>query len=179
LTIDIPEDAMDFYKLINTRRSVRRYSTREVEEDRVNRILDAARLAPSAANKQPWHFIVVKDARQKQELGKAYGREWFYTAPVLICACGESAKAWSRSFDGKNHVDVDVAIAMDHLILAAAEEGLGTCWICAFDPAIARKALGLPAGIEPIAFTPVGYAEDEPVPKARKKLEEIVRYEKW
>jgi nitroreductase len=76
-------------------------------------------------------------------------------------------------------VDVDVAIAMDHLILAAAEEGLGTCWICAFDPAIARKALGLPAGIEPIAFTPVGYAEDEPVPKARKKLEEIVRYEKW
>ena len=170
---------MDFYKLINTRRSVRRYGSRQVEEEKINRILDAARIAPSAANRQPWHFIVVRDAKQKQEIGKAYGKEWFLTAPVLICACGESAKAWSRSFDGKIHMDVDIAIAMDHLILAATEEGLGTCWICAFDPKIARKVLDLPAGIEPIALTPIGYADDEPVPKARKKLEEIVHYEKW
>jgi nitroreductase len=81
--------------------------------------------------------------------------------------------------DGKNYSDVDVAIAMDHLILAATELGLGTCWIAAFDPAAAREVLGLPEGVEPIAFTPLGYPAEQPGPKARKPLDELVRYQGW
>jgi nitroreductase len=81
--------------------------------------------------------------------------------------------------DGKNYNDVDLAIAMDHLVLAAANLGLGTCWIAAFDPAAAREVMGLPEGVEPVAFTPLGYPADYPGPKERKPLEELVRYEKW
>ena len=99
-------------------------------------------------------------------------------APVIICACAVPAKAWIRS-DSKNYADVDVAIAMDHLILAATDAGLGTCWIAAFNPAAAREVLGLPNPVEPIAFTPLGYAEDQPGTKNRKSLTEIVMYERW
>ena len=98
--------------------------------------------------------------------------------PLVICACGLVEKGWKRR-DGKSYVDVDVAIAMDHVILAATNEGLGTCWVGAFDPDAAREVLGLPGGVEPIAFTPLGYAADEPRPIKRKPLDELVRYERW
>ncbi len=165
---------MDFYKVIQGRRSVRKYKTDPVDDDKLQRILNAARLAPSAANRQPISFIVVRDDKIKQKLKDAYSQEWFFTAPVIICACTLPDKAWKRN-DGKAYVDVDVAIAMDHLILAATAEGLGTCWIAAFKPGIVKEVLNIPDDLEPLVLTPLGYPEAIPEPTYRKPLNEIVR----
>lgn len=169
---------MEFAELITKRYSVRAYKPDAVEEDKLNRVLEAARIAPTAANRQPMQFIVIKTTGREQELSQIYKAEWFVQAPILICACTVPSQAWTR-WDGKNYGDVDVAIAMDHLILAAANEGLGTCWVGAFNLHAAREALGVPADVEPLAFTPLGYAADEPKPKARKPMEQLVRYERW
>jgi len=165
---------MDFYEVIQGRRSVRKYKTDPVDDDKLQRILNAARLAPSAANRQPISFIVVRDDKIKRKLKDAYSQEWFYTAPVIICACTLSDKAWKRN-DGKAYVDVDAAIAMDHLILAATAEGLGTCWIAAFKPGIVKEVLNIPDDLEPLILTPLGYPEIIPKPTYRKPLNEIVR----
>jgi len=166
---------MEFSALIQLRYSVRAYKADPVEEDKLNQVLEAARLAPTAANRQPFQIIVVRTAGREDELRKIYPRDWFAKAPLVICVCGIPAQTWVRS-DGKNYSDVDAAIAMDHLILAAANLGLGTCWLAAFDPAAARKILQLPEGVEPIAFTPLGYPADSPRPKQRKPLADLVRY---
>jgi nitroreductase len=126
---------MDFSELIRTRYSVRAYKPDPVEQEKLDQVLEAARLAPTAANRQPF-----------------------------------------QRMDGKPYTDVDVTIAMDYLILAATELGLGTCWVAAFDPEAAREELNLPYGIEPIAFTPLGYPADQPRPKQRKPLPALVRY---
>jgi nitroreductase len=170
---------MEFLDLIEKRYSVRAYKPDPVEEEKLQQVLHAARLAPSAANRQPFQLIVVHTAGREAELRRVYGKEWFVQGPLVICACGMPAQGWTRREDGKNYTDVDVAIAMDHLILAAANAGLGTCWIAAFDPDAAREVLGLPDGVEPIAFTPLGYPADELGPKKRKPLSDLVRYEEW
>jgi len=169
---------MEFSELIAKRYSVRAYKPDPVEEDKLRQVLEAARLAPTAANRQPFQLIVVHTAERKAELKRVYHREWFLQAPLTICACTVPSQAWVRR-DGKNYADVDVTIAMDHLILAAANLGLGTCWIAAFDPKAAREVLGLPEGVEPIALTPLGHPADQPGPKERKPLSELVRYERW
>ena len=169
---------MEFSELIKKRYSVRAYKLDPVEDDKLNQVLEAARLAPTAANRQPFQLIVIHTAGREAELRRIYNRDWFAQAPLVICACGIPAKGWTRR-DGKNYTDVDVAIVMDHLILAATSLGLGTCWIAAFDPTAARQVLGLPDGVEPIAFTPLGYPADQPGPKKRKALSELVRYERW
>ncbi len=165
---------MDFYETINLRKSVRAYKKDPVEDDKLGRILDAARLAPTAANRQPFSLIVVKNEQVKHRLKDAYSQKWFFTAPVIICACALPDVAWRRN-DGKAYVDVDVAIAMDHLILAAASEGLGTCWIAAFKPEVVKEVLSIPDNLEPLILTPLGYPEGVPVPSFRKPLGEIVR----
>ncbi|MBT3878362.1 MAG: nitroreductase [Candidatus Scalindua sp.] len=165
---------MDFYETINLRRSIRAYKKDPVENDKLDRILNAARLAPTAANRQPFSLIVVKNEQVKYKLKDAYSQEWFYTAPVIICACASPGTAWKRN-DGKAYVDVDVAIAMDHLILAASAEGLGTCWIAAFKPEVVRDALNIPDNLEPLILTPLGYPEVIPEPTFRKPLEEMVK----
>lgn len=169
---------MDFFELISARYSVRAYRPDPVPEALLAQVLDAARLAPTAANRQPFDLIVLRTAGRQAELGRIYHRGWFASAPLVIAACGEPGAAWVRR-DGKNYVDVDVAIVMDHLILAAAAVGLGTCWVAAFDPAAAREVLHLPRTVEPIAFTPLGYPADAPRPKERKPLVDLVRYEHW
>ena len=169
---------MKFAELIKKRYSVRAYKPDPVEEDKLQRVLEAVRLAPTAANRQAFQIIVIHTAGREAELRRIYGRDWFVQAPLVICACGIPAQNWVRS-DGKNYNDVDVTIAMDHLILAATDAGLGTCWIGAFDPVATREVLGLPDGVEPIAFTPLGYPADQPRPKKRKALSELVRYERW
>ena len=169
---------MQFSELIHTRYSVRAYKPDPVEEEVLQLVLEAMRLAPSADNRQPFQFIVIHTKGREAELRRIYHRAWFVQAPLVICASGIPAQSWVRR-DGKNYNDVDVAIAMDHLVLAAADLGLGTCWIAAFDPAAARQVLGLPDGVEPIAFTPLGYPADEPRPKERKALSDLVRYEHW
>jgi nitroreductase len=167
---------MEFIELVKNRYSVRAYKPDMVEEDKLQKVLQAARLAPTAANRQPFRLLVIRTAGREAELRRIYNREWFVRAPLVICACGVPAQGWVR-VDGKPYTDVDVAIAMDHLILAATELGLGTCWIAAFDPAAARKVLGLADGVEPIVFTPLGYPADQPGRKERKPLSDLVSYE--
>ena len=169
---------MEFSELVKKRYSVRAYKPDPVEDEVLNDVLEAARLAPTAGNRQPFQLIVIHTTGREAELKRIYNRDWFVQAPLVICACGIPAQGWTRS-DGKNYTDVDVAIVMDHLILAAASLGLGTCWIAAFDPTATCEVLGLPDGVEPIAFTPLGYPADQPKPKKRKALSELVRDERW
>ena len=167
---------MEFEKLITERYSVRAYTREEVPEEDLQAVLEAARLAPTAANRQPFKLIVIHTAGREEELKRIYGAPWFVQAPVVICACGIPGKGWARK--EKNYTDVDVAIVMDHLILAAANRGLGTCWVGAFDPAAAREVLELPEELEPIAFTPLGWPADQPGEKARKAIGELVEYDR-
>lgn len=169
---------MEFSDLIRKRYSVRAYKPDPVEEEKLQRVLEAMRLAPTATNNQAFQFVVVHTAGREEELKRIYSRDFFAEAPIVVCACGIPADNWVRK-DGKNYNDVDVAIAMDHLILAATNEGLGTCWIGAFDAQAAKEVLGLPDGVEPIAFTPLGYPAGEAPRKKRKDLSELVRYERW
>jgi len=172
---------MDFHELVRARYSVRRYQIRAVEEERLARILEAARLAPSARNAQEWRFVVVRDPLTREKLAEAaYGQSHVGGAPVVVAACAEhDGRAMTC---GQLAYPIDVAIAVDHLTLAAREEGLGTCWVCRFDEKLAKRALGIPPGddVRVLVLVPLGYPAD-PVPaeKPRLPLESIVRYEHW
>ncbi|MGI6207878.1 MAG: nitroreductase family protein [Anaerolineae bacterium] len=170
---------MSFLDLALKRYSVRAYKPDPVPEDALRQVLEGARLAPTAANRQPFRLIVIRTQGREEELKRIYGRDWFVQAPLVIAICGMPDKGWTRASDSKSYCDVDAGIVFDHLTLAAADVGLGTCWIGAFDPVAAREVLGLPEGVVPIAFTPLGYPADAPRPKQRKPLEELVAYERW
>lgn len=167
---------MDFYDVIKARVSVRRYADRPVPEEALGRILEAARQAPSACNRQPWHFFVVRDAATRQALCRPEKQDWAAAAPVIVVACSKPAAAWVRWADQKNHADIDVAITFEHLVLAATAEGLGSCWICAFDPRHVREVLSLPAELEPVAMTPIGYPDAAVSPRPRQPLESITTF---
>ena len=170
-----------FQELAEKRRSVRAYKPDPVPEEMLQQVLEAARVAPSACNKQPWRFIVVRSETGRRALGAAYAREWFWKAPVAIAVCILPKEAWTRSYDGQNYAMVDGALAMDHMTLAAAELGLGTCWIGAFDPAAVREILGLPDGVEVVGMTPLGFPDVEANPRVRSRrpLGETVMKERW
>jgi len=170
---------MDFSELITKRYSVRSYKSDPVEDDKLHKVLEAARIAPTAANRQPLRFIVIHTKGREDELKRIYKAPWFTQPPIVICACAIKSQAWVRSWDDKNHADIDVTIATDHLILEAANQGFGTCWIGAFDPTAAREVLGIPEDVDPVFFTPLGYPADQPTEKKRKPLDELVRYERW
>jgi nitroreductase len=169
---------VEFLDIVKARYSVRAYRDVKVEEEKLLKVLEAGRLAPSACNFQPWVFVVVREARNRKRLRAAYDKEWFVNAPVIIAVCCDRKRAWMR-FDGKKYGDVDAAIAMDHIILQAAELGLGTCWIGAFNEEEARKALGLPFNLEPVALTPLGYPAAPPGAKDRVPLDSIVKWESF
>ncbi|MCL4467138.1 MAG: nitroreductase family protein [Chloroflexi bacterium] len=169
---------MEFAELINSRYSVRAYKPDAVPEATLQQVLTAAQLAPTAANKQPFQIIVVRTEGRQEELKRIYGRDWFVQAPLVLCVCSLPGQAWVRR-DGKNYADVDATIAFDHLILAATVAGLGTCWIAAFDVQAAREVLRLPEGVEPLAFTPLGFPTGASRAKTRKALSELVRFEGW
>ena len=164
---------MDFKELARARHSCRAYRGEPVEEEKLAAVLEVARLAPTACNRQAFRLYVIPTAARREDIRRLYPRDWLAEAPLLIGIAGDPAGNWVRG-DGRNYVDVDCAIVMDHVILQAADLGLGTCWIGAFDPAAARRLLELPAGWEPIAFTPLGYPADEPRPKERKPLAELL-----
>lgn len=170
---------MDFLEIVQKRYSVRAYKPDPVEDEKLNRILEIVRLAPTAANRQPFHVIVIHTQGREEELKHIHHRNWFVSAPVLICICTQPDKAWVRGLDGKNYADVDAAIIMDHLILAATELGLGACWVAAFNPEQARQVLCLPDEVNPVLFASLGYAADEPEAKERKPLSQLVHYERW
>ena len=169
---------MEYSDLIRNRYSVRAYRDDPVEDAKLHQVLEAARLAPTASNRQPFQIIVIHTAGRRDELAKIYRREWFVQAPLLLCAVGVPRMSWVRA-DNRRYLDVDVAIVMDHLILAATNLGLGTCWVAAFDAIVARQILKLPDEVEPLIFTPLGYPADQPSEKERKPLSDLVRYEHW
>ena len=158
---------MEFEKLIHTRYSVRAYEKRPVENEKLLQVLNAARMAPTGSNRQAFQLVVVHTAGREEEIRRIYSKDWFVDAPIVIAACAAS--------DYK----LNIGIVMDHLILAATELGLGTCWIGAFDRNAAREILGLPDEVEPIILTTLGYAADELRPKKRKTLNDLVRYGNW
>lgn len=168
----------DFIKLAALRSSVRSYENRPVEREKIELLLEAARLAPSAVNFQPWEFIVVTGEKAKKAVRQSYDRPWIAEAPAYIVACGNHKTSWHRPADGKDHCDIDIAIAVDHITLCAASQGLGSCWVCNFDPAVLRAALQLPDETEPVAIIPVGYPAEKGAvrDKKRKTIDEISRW---
>ncbi len=166
---------MDFKELILTRYSVRKFKDQAVEADKLQTILEAVKYAPSAVNFQPYKVYVFKDSEMLEQIKECYHREWINKAPVVLVFTGVHEMAWKRAQDAKDHTDIDVAIAVDHLSLQAADLGLGTCWVCNFDVAKVRDVLKLEMGEEPIAIIPLGYPLYDDVPvKKRKSLNEIV-----
>jgi nitroreductase len=170
---------MEYSELIVARYSVWAYRPDPVEEEKLQVVLDAARLAPTAANRQPFQLIVMHTAGHEKEIEKIYRRPWFVQAPLVIGFCAISSQAWVRESDRFNARLIDAVIVADHLILAATNLGLGTCWIAAFNVEAARSVLQLPDEAEPVIFTPLGYPADQCGPKIRKPLNEMVRYEHW
>ena len=169
---------MDFEKLVHARYSCRAYKPDPVGEEALRKILEAARIAPTAANKQAFRVVVVRTQGREEALRRVYPREWFVQPPLVLAVCAIPAQAWIRK-DGRSYSDVDAAIVMDHVILAAADLGLGTCWIANFDAVAARELLALPPEADPVVFTPLGWPADAPKPKTRKALDGIVRHERW
>ncbi|MEW6359224.1 MAG: nitroreductase family protein [Planctomycetota bacterium] len=170
---------MNVIEAIRTRRSIRRYLDKPVEGEKLNAVLEAGRLAPSARNIQEWKFVVVRDAEKRQKLMAATTKKQAFVgqAPVVIACCAVDAERVMSC--GQKAGPIDVAIAVDHMTLAAMELGLGTCWVCAFDEAPVKEALGIPDGPRVIALLTLGYPESVPSPTPRKGLEEIVCQEKW
>lgn len=172
----------NFLDLAKSRYSCRNYLNKPVEEEKLTTILEAARIAPSAVNFQPWLIFVLQDNELRDGINEAYPREWFQCAPVALVICGNHQSSWKRS-DGKDHCDIDIAIAVDHITLQATELGLATCWICNFKPEVCSKILNLPSHIEPIVMLSLGYPQDSPDLNRhmtkRKKPEEIICFGKY
>jgi nitroreductase len=168
---------VEFFELIKKRYSVRNYKNDPVEEEKLLKVLEAARLAPTAHNNQAFKVVVIRTAGREAELKKIYHGDFFVQAPIVLGIFSIPEQNWVRS-DGTNYSYVDSAIVADHIILAATDLGLGTCWIGAFNPQAARDVVGLGKDFEPVAFTPLGYPGTSNVNnmKKRKPLDEIVVY---
>ncbi|HPN85392.1 MAG TPA: nitroreductase family protein [Victivallales bacterium] len=165
---------MEFYDVIKKRRSVRSYSGKAIPKDALDRIGEAVRLAPSACNIQPWTFRVVFDVAARSRISKVYNRAWLAEAPAVVLAIGNREEAWKR-LEGNSIIDIDIAIAMEHFVLAAAAEGLGSCWICAYDVSLMNKAAGVVTPWSVLAISPLGYpADDKPAPK-KKNLDKVFK----
>ena len=164
---------MRFLDLTKQRYSCRSYQERAVEKEKIEYVMECVRMSPSAVNRQPWRFRVVESEAERQKLCQCYNREWFATAPTYIIASVLHNEEWVRS-DGKHHGNIDVAIAVEHLCLAAAEQGLGTCWVCNFDVELCSRLFDIPANEEVAVLIPIGYAADEPKEKVRKNIDAIV-----
>lgn len=165
---------MTVLELSRKRFSARKFTDEPVAEEDLEYILEVARMAPSAVNRQPWKFIIVRSEEARRLLQECYNREWFRSAPLYIICMREVDADWTRPEDGKQHGDIDVAIATEHLCLAATERGLGSCWVCNFN--VSRLKTVFPfEGFEPVAILPIGHiADDCPVnEKKRKPIKEI------
>ena len=169
-------EKMEFSEVINERYSVRGYLDKEVEKEKLEYVLKAATIAPTGVNAQPFKVFVIDTKKYKQELSEIYGAKWFVEAPYVLCVVAELNKAWTRPWDGKNISDIDATIVMDHMILAATDVGLGTCYIGAFKKNKAHQFLNLDENEEAVLFTPLGYGNAEPRDTPRKELDEFVVY---
>jgi len=166
---------MELMEVIRKRRSIRKYKAEPVSEEDIEYVLEAARLSPSWGNKQCWRYIVVTDEALRKKIAT---RDWAAQAPVIIVGCADPTKAGDK--DGKPYYMLDLGLSMEHLILAATERGLGTCWIGGqFDEKTVREALNIPENIRVVALTPLGYPDETPASKERKSLSEMVSWNKW
>lgn len=166
--------------LIEKRKSIRSYKPQDVEEEKLNYILQAFRKAPSAKNLQPWKLIVVKDKKKISDLSIACNNQTFISeAPILIVACAKEDEAYGVMGGYMNSYPIDIALALEHLILAATEKGLGTCWIGAFKEKLVKDLLDVPDNVRVVAITPVGYPAIEGRTRGRKPISEIVCYDKY
>ena len=170
---------MDVLDAIKTRRSVRKYLDKPVEDEKLNVILEAGRLAPSASNRQEWRFVIVRDPTTRRRLAEAASSQTFVgQAPVVIVACAQTDGHVMRC--GQLCYPIDVAIALDHMSLAATELGLGTCWIGAFNEQKVKEILGIPKEIRVVELMPLGYPSDSSVMrKSRLSLDRVVKFERW
>ena len=169
---------MNVMDAIKTRRSIRSFQDRPVEADKLQQILEAARLAPSASNRQDWKFVVVQDSATRQALVSACHNQAFVgQAPVVIAACSSNPARVMAS--GQSAAAVDLAIAVDHMTLAAVQLGLGTCWIGAFDAPAVAKLLGVPADAAVVHVLPLGYPADSPGPHRAKTAAQVICHETW
>jgi nitroreductase len=164
---------------ISTRKSIRAYLNRPVEEEKINKIFEAARLAPSASNRQEWRFVIVRDPETRKKISQvAYNLGFIATAPVVIVACAESDGHAMPC--GQLSYPIDVAIALDHITLAAVELGLGTCWVAMFDEQKVKQILGIPENIRVVELMPLGYpVNPSAVEKKRLPFDKIVKYDRW
>ncbi len=175
------ENLKNFYVLYGRRRSIREFDGDVIIEDVVlERLLNVLRRAQSAANRQPWRFVLVK-REENEEFGEVFTEQGFKEAPVWLVACTDPKEAWIRQADNVNYAWVDATIAVSEMIGAATAEGVGTCWVAAFDPDHVRRLLDIPRDLEVVGIIVMGYAREELrwVEKDRKHLDEIVYYGKW
>lgn len=169
---------MDVLTAIKGRRSIRAYSPREIEDEKLKRVLEAGRLAPSAVNRQEWKFIVVKDPAIREQLVEAAsGQKFLGEAPLALVACGTEPTKVMKC--GQHAYNIDVSIALSFMILEAWEQGLGSCWLGHFDEDKVKKILDIPPEVRVVAMTPLGYPAETPAPRPRKSLDEIVSYDKY
>ena len=165
---------MEFYDVVRQRRSIRLYDkNRAVPAAAFDRIAEAVNAAPSACNLQPWKVVVYTDPAMLEQICECYRGQWLQSAPAIAVIIGDADKCWVRKQDNRDCLDIDAAIAMDHLILAATAEGLGSCWICAYDQQKLDSLLQLEAPLTTIALTPLGYGTEEPRTFVRKELSEV------
>lgn len=166
---------MNFLELVKARYSVRAYEQRAIEAEKLEYVMECTRLAPSAVNLQPWKFYVVTKPEDCAKIRQCYHRDWFNQAPMYIIACSNHDEAWKRRrSEPKDHADIDISIAVEHLCLAAAEVGLGTCWVCNFDVEQCRALFGIASPYEPVALIPIGYpADEQTTEKNRKPMNEV------
>ena len=172
---------MNFLELAKRRFSVRKFQAKKVENEKLLQILEAGRVAPTAANFQPQRIIVVREDAGLARLKKAAN---IYEAPLAVIVCADHNTAWKRPFDGKGMVDIDASIVTDHMMMEATELGLGTVWICYFKPDVLRKEFNIPDHIEPVNILAIGYAAGQIASpdrhdKARKPMQETVFYESF
>ena len=169
---------MELLDIAKSRYSVRSYSDKKVEKEKLDQILEAAHVAPTAANLQPVRLLVVREKENLDKIGKAAN---IYDAPLAIIVCSDHSKAWTRPFDGKQTVDIDASILTDHMMLEATELGLGSVWVCYFKQDVIKKEFALPDDLEPINILAIGYADESPASpnchaQMRIPMEELVTY---
>jgi nitroreductase len=171
---------MDVSEAITRRASIRHYRSEDIPQEMLIRVLSAMREAPSACNFQPWKFVVIREEAARKRVAEACSRQMFIAeAPVIIAGCGTPGQAYKRMGGYGNSVEVDLAIALDHLTLAAVAEGLGTCWIGSFDEQKVKRILDVPDPVKVVALTPLGFPAVPGKPHHRKPLDEIVCWEEW
>ncbi len=171
---------MSVFDVMKSRRSIRKYQSKPIPDDLLTKVLEAARVAPSGKNFQPWKFIIVKDQKKRKKLAVASRNQSFVAqAPVVIVACGFPDRCYQHQGNYMKSWSIDVSIALDHLMLRAWEEGLGTCWIGAFREEEVKEILSIPDDVKVLALTPLGFPHEIPRDRGRKELGEIISFDEY